>query len=181
MLVLRRFWPIIWPILLAFSVVTALYVWHSHAVTSARREGASAQGEVDRAAFAAAEQLATAEQDATIAVVRENSDAISKDADRALISQNNDLARRYAALRELWLAHLADPSIASSDEAVTFSDASSGVDAATCAGTVAIETAIAASEAADLNAAQVNALIDWVETQQAAWPQAVISPKNAVR
>ena len=175
--VLRRLWPAI----AAVALFMALYVWHSHAVASARREGASAQGEVDRAAFAAAEQLATAEQDATIAVVRENSDAISKDADRALISQNNDLARRYAALRELWLSHRTNPRSASNDEAVTFSSTPSGVDAAPCAGGVAIETAIAASEAADLNAAQVNALIDWVEAQQAAWPQAVISPKNAVR
>lgn len=167
MLLLRRLWPAI----AAAALLAALYVWHSHAVTSARREGATAQGEVDRAAFAAAEQLATAEQDATIAAARDASDSISKDTENALIAKNSDLARRYADLRKLWSTRRADPGIASSDETVTFSSAASGADAAPCAGTVDIETAIAASEAADINAAQVNALIDWYEAQAAAWPK----------
>ncbi len=167
LLLLRRFWPVI----AALAALAALYAWHSHAVTAAYRHGATEQAITDRAAFAAAEQLATAEQDATIAAVRETSDSISKDTENALTTKNDDLARRYADLRKLWTTRRADPGIASSDETVTFSSAASGADAAPCAGTVAIEIAIAASEAADLNAAQVNGWIDWYTAQAAAWPK----------
>lgn len=167
LLLLRRFWPVI----AALAALAALYAWHSHAVTDAYRRGASAQGEVDKAAFAAAEQLATAEQDATIAAVRETSDSISKDTENALAAKNVDLSRRYAGLRELWLASRADPSSASSNAAVAVPGATGGAYGSACAGAVDIEIAIAASEAADVNAAQVNGWIDWYTAQAAAWPK----------
>ncbi len=169
LVILRR----IWPYLAAAALLAVLYAWHSHAVSAAYKRGTTKQAAIDRAAFAAAERAATAAQEATIAAVRETSDAISKDVTHDLAAKNDALSRRYAGLRELWLASRADPGITSGGAAVAVSGAASGADGATCEanGWVSWDVAGAAALAADQAISRDDAWRNWATAQAEAWPK----------
>ncbi len=169
----RRFWPIIWPILLAISVAGALYAWHFRAVTAAFNDGAAKQAAADRAAYLKAETAATEKQAKLVSDTAAKAGTISKGTDVALQKRYTDLAGSYDALRLRWEAYRADQGRARQGRATGAPGAAAVAADAYCAasGWVSLDVAAAAAEAADTAIAKDDAWRAWWTAQEQAWPK----------
>jgi hypothetical protein len=165
----KRYWPYIAGALAA----VALVLWFNHKIDAAYDRGKTEQAAADTEAFRAAQDAATERQAALIAKTEAKGAAINKETTDALEKRNAVLARNYADLRRLWAAHKAHSGSAGDGDTTAVPGSAAAALAASCRaeGWVDFDTAAAASEAADLNAAQVNAWIDWYLAQKAAWPK----------
>lgn len=166
---LKRFWPYI----AAALAVLALVWWFNSRLDAAYERGKTEQAAADTLAFRAAQDAATERQAALIAKTEAKAAAINERTTDALEKRNTQLARSYDDLRLRWKAYRANQGGAGDGQSASVPGGTATAVAASCRaeGWVDFDTAAAASEAADLNAAQVNGWIDWYLAQREAWPK----------
>jgi len=149
--------------LAAFALIWAAWAWHSGEVDAARLAGAAAQKEIDTAAFEQAAADAARLQAADVARVRAADAAVAKRTENDLRVEIDELRRTAGDLRMRWQAARADsrgtsgggvPGIAST--------AAIAADRACAAsGGLSFDTAIAALEDAESDAALVRGWQAW--------------------
>jgi hypothetical protein len=162
-----------------------LILWHqSHAarqISAARLAGRQEQAAADTAAFRAAQDAATARQDALITAAATRARAISERTSRELEASAVDIDAAVAAKLRAHAAREARAGGAGGDAAAALSGAAASDPEAHCAATgwLPFGRALTLARDAERDAAQARACTGWVLEQQAAWPAPAPDPTPA--